>query len=223
MLAYKLKALIIITVCLTVSVQAQDSINETFQSGNFSSGAEPGNRTIGAGAVVNMNVSSPRAESDNWAGVFGNVTSQYIIGSDTGSPFFSWELLSANYVYASPQDLDFTSSWQPGNISYLKIRYPFLENTIEEPAETFTATNSTVNSKFQSDPVEDTLVSYTNNASGTSIWETHFLSDGDRGFFAGRVRDGRSFNNKESDYQLILPENGDEQGGTAYSMYLELE
>jgi len=131
--------------------------------------------------------------------------------------------LSANYVYASPQDLDFTSSWQPGNISYLKIQYPFLEYTSEEPAETFTTTNSTVNSKFQSDPVEDTLVSYTNNASGTSIWETHFLSDGDRGFFAGRVRDGRSFNNKESDYQLILPENGDEQGGTAYSINLELE
>ncbi len=216
-------ALLVLLMFLAFSGLGQESVNETYTRQNFSSASPPANNSIEAGAVMGMDVSVPRAPSNSWAGVFGNVTANYIVGQDTRSPFFSWGLLDARYVYASSQPLNFSGDWSPGNVSYMKDQYPFLENGTEEPVETFTSTNGSIDSGFQSQPVNNTLTSYTYNGTGDAAWETLYLSDGDGGFFTGPVRDGSSFNGLSADYQLILPEDGLESGGTSYSMYLELE
>lgn len=208
---------------LSVPVLGQDTVNNTYTTGNFSSATPPENESVGAGSVMNMNVSAPRAPSDMWAGVFGNVTANYIVGQDTQSPFFSWGLLDARYVYASSQPLDFSGDWSPGNISYMKNQYSFLGTGSEEPSETFKYNNGSIDSGFQEDPVNDTLMSKTYNGSGNPYWKTLYLSDGGGGFFAGPVDGGTSFNDLAADYQLILPEEGFGDGGTEYSMYLELE
>ncbi|MFB6099741.1 MAG: hypothetical protein ABEK16_00575 [Candidatus Nanohalobium sp.] len=216
-------SLLVFIFLLASPVLGQDSINKTYTTGNFTSATPPENDSIGAGTVMEMDVSAPRAPSDTWAGVFGNVTAQYIVGQDTQSPFFSWGLLDARYVYASSQPLDFSGDWSPGNISYMQEQYPFLKNGSEEVSETFTSKNGSIDSGFQPGAVNDTLASFTYNSTGDPAWETLYLSDGNGGFFAGPIRNGVAFNGFAADYQLILPESEYGDGGKSYSMYLELE
>ncbi len=207
---------------MAFSAVAQTLENSTNTTDKIIPDQEAENATIEAGSVMEANISAPNAFSRTWAGVYGNVTASYIVGTGS-SPFFSWGLLDARYVYASPQPLDFSSDWQPANMTYMESEYPFLENGTERPEKTFTTTGD-IKSGFQDDPVNDTLAAETFNSTGNPYWKTLFLNDGNGGFFAGRILDGRSFNDKVADYQLILPENGyDDSQGTAFSVYLELE
>ena len=195
--------------------------NETLTEENLTVETEPGTGYAYEGNVLNVSISAPRYTADSWTGVFGNVTSQYIVGQSADS-FFSWSLSDARYVYASSQPLDFSSDWSRTNQSYMESQYGFLADSPEPVSETFNQT-ANLSSSFQSDPVNETLASSTLNNQSQPYWKTLFLNDGDGGFFAGEVRDGVSFEGSSSDYQLILPENGDEDTGTSYSLYLELE
>jgi hypothetical protein len=209
-------------ISLAFPAAAQTTENSTNTTDLIAPDREPDNDTIEAGRVMDVNLSAANAISDSWAGVYGNVTASYVVGSGD-SPFFSWGLLDASYIYASPQTLDFSSDWSPTNISYMESEYPFLGNGTERPEDTFDTTGN-VSSDFQDSPVNDTLAAETFDEEGDPYWKTYFVNDGDGGFFAGEVVDGRSFNDREADYQLILPEDGtDDQDGTAFGVYLELE
>jgi hypothetical protein len=217
------KSAVFLALVFLVSMgSAQELENSTNTTDLIAPDNDPDNITVEPGSVVQANISAANAFSDSWAGVYGNVTANYIVGTGN-SPFFSWGLLDASYIYASPQELDFSSDWSSTNTSYLESSYPFLGNETERPEDTFNST-ANISSEFQEDSVNDTLAARTFNSEGERYWKTLFLNDGDGGFFAGEIADGRSFNGMKADYQLILPEDGtDDQEGTAFSLYLELE
>lgn len=217
----KIEILVLTVVFLSCHTLAQGQVNQTFSENTSEIESEPGTEYAYEGNVLNVSIEAPSYTANSWTGVFGNVTSQYIVGQSSES-FFSWSLSDARYVYASSQPLDFSSDWSRTHQSYMESEYGFLADSPESVSETFNET-ANLSSSFQSDPVNETLASSTLNNQSLPYWKTLFLNDGDGGFFAGEVRDGVSFEGSSSDYQLILPENGDEDTGTSYSLYLELE
>jgi hypothetical protein len=197
-------------------------VNKTLPKYNFDSTTPPESETIRAGRSIEMNLGAPRYTSNRWTGVFGNITSQYIIGSNSSSSFFSWDLVNGNYVYATSSSIDFTSDWESADASDLENEYPFLKNATEQVSETFNQT-ADINSDFQNNFINDTIASVTYNNTGKPYWETMFLKDSENGFFAGKIKEGNSFEGSPSDYQMILPENTNDPNGTAYSLYVEVQ
>ena len=208
----------LVLVLLAGPAVAQD---ETYKEANYTAGTtEPGESRIESGNVVQMSLMVPGSSTDQWTGVYGNITSEYIVGKSR-SPFFSWEFLEARYVYASRNGLDFQAEWRSRNKQDIRDSFPFLENSTESVDETFNTSHS-LDSNFQNKTF-DTVAARTFNSTGRPYWNTMYLSDGNAGFFAGEVDQGTSFNGEYADYQMILPEDGSESGGTEYGIYLELE
>lgn len=213
---------LVLLLIFTLPVAAQSSVNESFVEDNLTSDSESHAEYASEGNVLNVSISAPRYTSDSWTGVIGNVTSRYVVGQAAETSFFSWSLSDARYVYASSQPLDFGSNWSKTNQSYMESQYSFLSDSQESVPDTFNYT-ANLNSSFQQSPVNETLAAYTLDSDSNPYWRTMFLNDGDGGFFAGEVRQGTSFEGSSSDYQMILPENGEDETGTSYSLYIELE
>lgn len=178
--------------------------------------------SIQAGMTVDLSVSPGPSASNNWAGIFGNVTSSYVVG-DSNSTFFSWEIVEGRYIYASSSDLNFSGTWKDSNVSEMESQYPFLANGTEEPEETFDTTGE-VDSELISSPVTSTAAE-TFDGAGNPFWKTIYLNDGDSGFFATPVKANQeAFNGEIADYQMILPEDGfANSNGTEYSLYVEVK
>lgn len=207
---------------LLVAVLSYNGFSITTDAENITESTSPSNTSISEGKVRNVDISNSAYASTVWTGVYGNVTSEYIVGQSQKSAFFSWGLLDANYVYASSSEINFTADWQSASHSNMITQYPFLENSSEPALETFNTTTD-LNSSFQSNNVSNTIAALTYDDTGTEYWPTVYLNDGTNGFFAGEIKEGKSFNGLKSDYQMILPEDGSNTAGTEYNLYLEVE
>lgn len=176
----------------------------------------------GSGTVSEVNLNS-LARSDNWAGVYGNASGRYLLGS-SGSELYSWGSSRGKYVYFDEDSIDFGSNWSPANLTYMNSEYPFLLNsTTEEASVTFNRTVS-VESVFQAGSVDNTVASHTFNGTGQPFWKTAYLTDGYDGFFTAIVDDSTSYSGKPADYQAILPENGYASSEpTSFNVWIELE
>lgn len=185
----------------------------------FAAGSE---EVVEAGTTTQLNVQPGTEAVNNWAGVYGNVTSQYVVGT-VNSTFFSWDMIEGKYVYASSESLNFTGKWQSSNITHMENQYPFLTNGTERIEDTFDTTG-TLDSDFSNSEIESTAAT-TYNGEGQEFWQTIYLDDGSSGFFATPVEQERkAFNNQTTDYQMILPENGfANDDATEYNLYVEVK
>lgn len=178
-------------------------------------------QVIDAGTAVEVNMSPGTGAVNYWAGIYGNITSRYVVGNSS-SAFFSWDMVQGEYVYAASEDLNFSGNWASSNLTYLKDQYPFIENTTEDVSDTFDDTGS-VDSKFADSNISS-IAAKTFDEDGNYNWETIYLYDGDSGFFAGPVRPlKKAYNGELADYQMVLPEDGvSDTNATEYNLYVEV-
>ncbi len=182
---------------------------------------------ISSGEVRPANISSPNVTTNNWAGIYGNVSIEFTVGQNQ-NPFFAWTGLDASNIYATSQPLDFSSDWSAATLTDMTDQYPFLEpesaggNEAGSASSTFNYTDD-FSSDFQQNHVNDTIAAQTYNEEGNPYWPTLYMNEEDGGFFASPIKSGKSYSNVSADYQLILPEDGlGNENVTQYNLYIEL-
>jgi hypothetical protein len=172
------------------------------------------------GNVTYVDVSSTVITS-RWAGFFGNVSGNLLLGDASANTFYQWSVsdLSGAVVYAANNSI---TDWSDGNIVPLA--------NANAPTWVAGANTDNFTSTFNA---SEAFVSSSLNKAGTPF-ATTFNSSGVAGdlktyalystadtanIWAGLVVDDTNgFNNATVDYQILLPA----QTGTTYSFYLEL-
>ncbi|MFT4892545.1 MAG: hypothetical protein ACI8Z7_000325 [Candidatus Nanohaloarchaea archaeon] len=169
----------------------------------------------GALTSIDVFVADP---ADIWTGVYGQVSGSQAVGST--NPLYEWDSGEARYIYFSQNQIDFQTDWEAGNISMMEENYPFIVNSTADANKTFNSSMQ-VDSIYHSQ-VLDVPAVYTKNSSGSSVWGTGYISDGSNGFFAGEVREGAGFDGSDINYQVMLPENGNDGSPSSYQVWVEL-
>jgi hypothetical protein len=170
-----------------------------------------------SGALTSLNVFVGDG-TDNWAGVYGEVSGVQAVGSE--NPIFEWGSNEARYIYFSKQEPDFNADWSSGNKSLLLEEHPFLKNSTDG-VETFNSSMN-VSSIYQNQDLTGVPAVLTSNSTGDPHWKTGYLFDGSNGFFVGEVGDGKAFDGKDANYQVLLPENGADGSATSFEIWVEL-
>lgn len=189
----------------------------TAQSANDAVSANNGTNVTG-GDVIQQDVGIT-TDTDDWAGLFGQITTGKKLES-SGGTFFEWsaaEPSSMKYVYAvisgtGAPDSSLTSTSNPSSLISSDGGADSADNTYS------------LSSTFEGLELSlSTSAVQTFNSGGTETWTTFLLDDGAGNpvFAAEATPNGDGFNGNSVDYQMLLP---DQDGsGTAYDFYVELE
>ncbi|MGM5480090.1 MAG: hypothetical protein ACQESC_01385 [Nanobdellota archaeon] len=168
------------------------------------------------GNVTSVDVSGTSV-TGKWAGFFGNISGNIMLGDSSNNEFFEWTVsnVTGAVVYAantSVTDWGLTAAAEADMPSYVQ------GSGTDNFTNTFTATEA-FNSNSVS--VASAPVATTWNSTGVGNLKTYALKSGadSASVFAGMaVDDTDGFNGNSVDYQIVVPS----ESTTTYSFYLEL-
>ncbi|RME31300.1 hypothetical protein D6789_03100 [Candidatus Woesearchaeota archaeon] len=212
--------LLVLVLLLAHSVLAVSnaSVSNFTQEGNYS-----WNATSISGTQVSGNITHTslflNSTTYRWAGISGNVSGNIVLGDAGANALFTWSS-SGILVYASEAQPDWNSVVDATKDDVVSS-YPFLgEGAPDNYTGTFTGAPEDISSITFS-ITSDYAPALSN---GGTPWKTYSLSDGVNIIFAGRVKAGGDFNyrGRITDFQMILPENGQDTNPTTYNLYVEL-
>jgi len=199
--------------------------NETW--GGSGSGAMV---NISGGYVASLNITTT-SQNSRWKGFVGWIDGKFSLDDASGSSIYDWSLGAiGGEVYASRNAS--TVDW--GNIGCadageILAEDVYLEHSgLDNISSTFSDTNDDtyIVAGTQINPGACSAInSYVNNASQGSSFEEVILHDGINVVFGTGIEDAvAGYDGVGYDFQMILPENGNETfgGSTAYYLYVEL-
>lgn len=176
-----------------------------------------------------------------WQGYYGNISGRITLDDAAGNTMYNWntgpDFSPAGNIYAANQSvLDWTDvacvifegDGTPGsdgiNVTILEAFYGMSPTAGDGFDETFTTTNSiTIGTNTLSDcPATNTFV---NNASQTDYFNQTLLTENAEStvIFATHIDPAAiGYDGNPWDFQMIVAENGNEEGTTPYYFYIEL-
>jgi hypothetical protein len=177
------------------------------------------NDTSVTGGEVQQQDLQITTETNDWSGLFGQITSGKKLES-SGGTFFEWSAAdpgSMKYVYAvasgtDAPDSNVVSTSNPGNLISSDGGVDSADNTFSQSL-TFDGLGKSIS----------TSAVETFDSSGSKAWATFLLDDGSGNpvYAAEAVASGDGFNGNSVDYQMLLPDQ--DSGGSTYDFYVELE
>jgi len=185
-----------------------------------------GTINVTSGNIYLANVSAKQS-TYHWAGIYGNATGTLILGDSSSHKMYEWTA-KAKYVFFDDDTSITWGSLDNATCSEIEGTYTFLSGASDSCDNTFT-TVKTFDSDATSDAVTNANAAQTYDSSQTAYWYTIALEDssgtGDI-VFVGEVDNNyhASYNGELSNYQVILPENGEngDTGTTTYYIWIEL-
>ncbi len=178
--------------------------------------------TIEAGNVTRADVET-NMSTYRWAGLYGNVSGQIVLGDDDENTLYSWTA-KGNLVYASSASSIAWSSLADANETTVTGIATWLSGTnyADNYTTTFTGASQSIGSSIFS------ISSDYAQTTGGSGWNTYSLWDTTSLVWAGKVVDGGQAAYRSAagpvQFQMILPEDGT-SGNTvtqAYNLWVEL-
>lgn len=205
-----------------------DSINIT---SNTTKATTPGQIVnISGGYVSKLNITAS-VQNPHWKAFAGWINGKFTLDDSSGSTIYDWSLTSVGgEVYATRKSS--TVTW--GSIGCANAGNIDAEDTALEQSgeDNITATFSGLNSQtfvVAGTPITaascSAINTYVNNASQSSSFEEVILYDSSNLVFATILEaDATGYDGNTYDFQMIVPENGNETwtGATAYYLYVEL-
>lgn len=181
---------------------------------------------ITSGHIYQTNLTTEMS-TYHWAGIYGNASGTLVLGDTSSNKMFEWDA-KASYVFF---DDDNTVSWDnldAATCTQVEGNFTFLQGTISDSCdETFTGTGDPA-FKSIADNVANTIAANTYDSSATANWVTYALSDTSNAdiVFAAEVKATAddAYDGTYSNYQVILPENGNnnDSNPTTYYVWIEL-
>ena len=207
-----------------------DSLNVTSNETGSGSGS-PWMVNISGAYIAKMNISST-SQNPHWKGFIGWINGKFTLDDSSGSTVYDWSSSSANgEVYATRE----SGSIEWGNISCANASQINSEDTVlqqsgdDNISSTFSGTNleTYVVAGF-SVGVGDCFSSnaYVNNVSQNSSFEEIVLFDDSDIIFAAEIEDDvAGYDNNTYDFQMIVPDYGNESigGNVIYYLYVEID
>lgn len=203
----------------------------SFGSNETWSGSSSGELVnISGGYVADFDISA-EAQNPHWKAFLGYLDGSFVLEDSSGSLIYNWTISSiSGEVYATRASGSI--SW--GTISCADAGELLAEDVAMEHvgqdniSSTFNVTNTgtyavagtTINPGDCS-----SLNSYVNNASQGASFEEFVLHDSSNIVFGTEIEDeATGYDGGVYDFQMIVPENGNESfgGSTAYYLYVEL-
>jgi hypothetical protein len=178
--------------------------------------------SLQAGNITQKDVNETQSTT-RWAGIYGNISGNILLGDSSSQYFFTWTLSTINnsLIYASNSSItDWSNtniviannSHMPSFISLLALdNYTNTFNQTESfTTPEYTITNAPFTRTWQNGSEGDFKTYSLRSISDSAlIWATK-ANEGAQSFVSGQ----------QTDYQLIVPA---QQGtGTTYSLYVEL-
>jgi len=208
--------------------------------------ANPANRTKGNVSAQIVNISggdiavllmNATTQNTRWKGFIGNVSGSYTLDDASGSTLYDWAISTlTGRVFATRNSS--TIVWANvncSNLSVLEQENINMEHTgvDDNITATFNTTAGATHAAFYVGSVLipanncPTINVYRNNASNDNYWEEMALHEttGLNTIYAAIIDDNEiGYNNKNYDFQMIVPENGNSSfsGATAYYIYVQL-
>ncbi len=171
----------------------------------------PTNFTISAGNIYNITASA-WSSTQKWAGVYGNVTGQLLLGTSSSTLLFSWSNSAANVVVI------YFSSNASADLSTLAAATSADVGSLDSGSDawslTFTGTGTVANSDLMpasapmatTNPTSSGFNTYSlKDAAGNLVWAANIIPGGNT-----------TFNGQVAQFQAILP------SGTLY-VWLEIK
>ena len=198
---------------------AGDVVTDT-DKGAYVYTATDQNTSVTSGLIKNLDLKT-NMSTYRWAGLYGNVTGNIILGDSSNNQLFHWTA-KGRVVYATTAASVTWGSVVAEDGSHVATFYNGASDS-DNYASTFTGSEA-VPSGILSVAAAPTATSL----GGTTGWKTYALYDGTSVVFAGNViaagesaYDGTSTIN----YQMIVPEDGTANNATAtnYNLWVELQ
>lgn len=206
-----------------------DSINITSNSTWAGSTSGTIVNTSG-GYVSDLNITAT-VQDTRWKAFVGWINGAFTLDDSTGSTIYDWSISTVSgEVYATRASG--AVSW--GNIACASAANITAEDTALEHAlednitSTFTGTNTgtyVVAGTSIGAGACSSIYTYVDNATQSSLFEEFILYDDTNLIFATNIEDmDGGYDGNNYDFQMIVPENGNEtfSSSTAYYLYVEL-
>lgn len=179
---------------------------------------ESGNVTS---ASLQTNLSTYR-----WAGLYGNVTGNIVLGDSDENQLFTWTA-SGRVVYASELAAPSWADLADANEAAVEADYAFLDSTDSSDGynTTFVGVAEAFGSLIWPAVTSDFA---TTLSSGATTWKTYSLTDASGGtdiIFASPVSgEGVAFDGETADFQMMVPEDGEagDNAPTTFNLWVEL-
>jgi hypothetical protein len=199
--------------------------NETFAGNTLGTIAN-----ISGGYVANFNLTAV-VQNPRWKSFVGQIDGKFTLDDAGGSTVYDWDLTSvAGEVYATRTSG--AVAW--GSIQCAGDSHMLAENTALEHSG-----DDNITATFDSNNTETYVIAgtsiaaaecysintYVNNASQSSSFEEIALYDGSNIVYATEIEeDVTGYDGLDYDFQMLVPENGNEtfSSATAYYLYVEL-
>ena len=184
----------------------------------------PGSVSVYAGNIYLANVSTEQS-TYHWAGIYGNATGTLVLGDSLGSRMYEWAA-KASYVFF---DDDTTVNWNSldnATCTDVETIYTFLTGASDSCANTFTNTGATSFKSIAN--VQSTIYALTYDNTKALVWKTYAIKDTGNNdvIFAAETNNapGTAYDGSAANYQVILPENGEnaDANPTTYYIWIEL-
>lgn len=178
--------------------------------------------------VTSGNVKFTELESNqstvHWAALYGNVTGNIVLGDSSENVLYDWAT-EGRLVYASESAAPTWAALVDASQANVVGELPYLgRSTGDNYTNTFNWTTAeNISSLLFQSITSDYAMTY--NSTKAHTWKTYSLWDTTNLVFAARVSpDGDSYVGSAVDFQMLLPEDGEEQDETAttYNLWVEL-
>lgn len=182
------------------------------------------------GNITNLEISGDILTS-KWQGYYGNVSGTITLQDSDSNSMIDWDWTAAEggiVLATTNSSPNWSSAFDIASGTNVNTAWSFTTDDTDSATNTFIDTNESV--KISGTEVTSTACAYTYNSTGIGIWQTAVVSglgdtnaDKDDYLFAGIISaDGNSYNDREIDFQMIVPTPEDGTGDT-YEFYIELK
>ena len=210
---------VITSVPVFAAVPASGTVGTPDDLGNYTQSA-PDSANVMSGHVYYSNISGTQS-TYFWTGLLGNVSGDIVLADASNNNFYQWAGADGLLVYASNEsslDWDNIAAEDGTNVpAWLKGEFK------DNYTNTIAGTRSFPSQMFQG----ITTDYLTTLSSGATNWYEYVVNDGSGkvAWVAEVVAGGTAYNSDTVDYQLMIPEDGDnnDQTTTTYYLWLELE
>jgi len=186
---------------------------------------------ISGGYVAKMNVSSV-SQNSRWKGFLGWVSGSFTLDDASGSTVYDWPSATADgEIYATRGS---------GTIEWSNVNCATAGEITTEDSTLQQSGGDNISSTFSSTNLETYVVAgfsvgvgdcfssntYVNNVTQTASFEEIILFDDTDIIFATEIEDDvAGYDNSTYDFQMIVPDYGNESitGNVAYYLYVELD
>lgn len=208
------------------AVSAQTPAGVTTSNGNETiNTGDPGNVTTEAGAVSQVDISQDTL-TEKWAGFYGTVSGNLVLGDASGNNFYSWTAndFSSSKVIAVPG-----GSEAPSTIGTVDSPNTFLgtgfDTGTDDAANTY---NYTGTISLNGNTATDTALAKTYDQNGQAFFDTYLVENTNDGstdapaYIAQGVSEQTGFDGETNvNYQMIVGV-GEDSSEERFEFYLEL-